>query len=349
MIKIISVIKKIMIYGSIVLVLIICWGIVCAIVDSNKKYEISGGWDGGGPQNWGWLGLEISGRATNIEWITGYNFSGNFIYGKTPISWFITDTQNYQEIEFRRESSFLKYLHNNNIEFKKLIDVPIFRIPDLFYGYQLAEGNDNWYKRTVLSVTKSDPNDVVESGITKIGLMDDYVVGENDKGWFYVYMPNDKKQFAKNTDELAVILGVSKNELLQKAVDIPDYTKYKLPFKNYTISADIRTANARGLYKINDPCETCTTSSYTSIVRFLEYYKKKKGYIYGKSMTDFFVYNIKNANCAYFGQKKDDWIKELDRLNLPQSGFTKVMSEDRLRKLRQDPWSEQLKYKEYAD
>lgn len=306
---------KIIVCGAIMLTLFGC-----------SKYEL--GWRG---DKWGYLGLKIEGigehSATAITWVTGYNFSGNFIYGKTPVIWFVTNTQTYESVGFRTESSFQEYLRKNNIEFRKLIDAPpIFRIPDLSYGYHLF-GVD--VERTILQLEKQKGNDILwESSITKIGLIDDYVIGENKKGWFYVHMPTDKKQFAKSIDELAVILGFSKDELLRKIIDVPDYGKYKLPFKGYTIKASYRQDTRYTLYN---------GESYKRAVLAIEYYRRKKGYIYGKTMTDFFIFDTKNEDCAYFGQKKDDWIRELARLNLPPGGFTKV-PEDKLRRLKQDPW-----------
>ncbi|MBI4800990.1 MAG: hypothetical protein HY796_00535 [Elusimicrobia bacterium] len=316
----ISLMDKVMLCGVVALAVFIA---VWVFIGTQKKYDLSR-W----PYTWGWIGLETGG----LKWITGYNFTERFIYGKTPVSWFILDTRSNrnQRLEFRNESSFRNHLRNNSVEFKKLIDVPIFRTPYLPFGYDLDEGDSIRYRKTVLSMGKDYGDFKSETGITKVGLMDDYFIGENDKGWFYIHMPTGKKLFAKSMDKLAVVFGVNRDELLRKIINVPDYLKYKLPFKNYTFNTRNRCDN---VYKLS----AHSKGRYNSAVLFVEYYKKRKGYIYGKSMTDFFIFHIKSADCVYFGQKKDDWLMELDRLKLPHDKFI-MLPEEVVYKMRQDPW-----------
>ncbi|MBI4802183.1 MAG: hypothetical protein HY796_06630 [Elusimicrobia bacterium] len=323
--------------------IVLCGGIILAVLISvenymrtHKKYDLHYHSD-----SCGWLRLKIG----QAKWIAGYNYTERFIYGKTPVSWFVVDTQNCKTLEFRGEKNFQDYLRSNGVKLKKLIEVPIFKIPTIPYGYKMTEGRSIRSEKTVLVLFRGETKNTGFKTIpliAKVGLMDDYVIGENDKGWFYVHMPTGKTLLTKNLDELAVVLRVTKNELSQKIIAVPDYKKYKLPFEKCAID-DAITWTGWTYQLIGD-----YPDDQKWLVRVIEYHRKKKGYIYGKSTADFFIFNIKSADCAYFGQKKEDWLKELDRLKLPHDKFT-MLPAQKVHDMEYEPWLIDLRYKEYFD
>ncbi|MBI4802299.1 MAG: hypothetical protein HY796_07220, partial [Elusimicrobia bacterium] len=305
---------------GIILIFLLVAGFIAVIhfgktAPEGKSYEI-----GGSSTPHGWMGMEIIySSAHDLAWITGFNYTDKFLYGAIPGRWFVitsTGDGRNELVLFTTEKKLKAYLAEQNVEIKKLVEVPIFKVPELSNGYYLIPVGIALYRGAVCYA----------SGIDSIGVFRNFVVGKgydnrnperDDHRWFAMDMEKEEIVFKDGLKGIASFIGVDNEALKSSIKEIPDFgheykKKYKLPFgckwgtvENYISRWDL---------------DICKAPSRHRVISFVMFYKYEQEYIFGRAWHEYFIFNEKDEKCLFY-VKKEDWLDKLKELGLLPSGF----------------------------
>ena len=295
--------------------------------------------DSGDEGEYGWSGLGIGWRYRDIDdgglvrWITGFNFDGKSVYGKTPLKWFvITSSGGWLDklLWFDKETEFNEYVAGNKVALKKLIEVPIIKLPVLPKGYYLSADLGLFGRNSYAD------------NVTIIGVFKDYIVGkgrpygepDSEARWFAVNMDKGEVVFKDSLAEVAAVFGADTEGVKARLTTIPDLhsyvVKYKLPFENANMGGGIGEVALRGYLGTS----VSEVGGDGEGIKFLVYFKFGREYAFGKTWHEYFIYNDNPKQLLYF-DKKDDWLVKLRELGETPDNFVPVYPESYYE---QPPW-----------
>lgn len=277
--------------------------------------------------------------AKSLHWVTGFNYTDKYLYGKTTVRWFVIAADEKtglldKLILFYSEGKFKNYLAERGVQVKELIEVPVFEAPELSNGYQLTE--------CYPGLRLSRGGIYYAHQVNEFGIFGDFIIGKGIKGdqqlsnpentvrWFIMDMGKEKIIFNDNLKEIAALASLKTEEInagLQKIPDLFSWNKkYPLPFKHWEWGAySLNSSSLQIIYRGPNGDDIAP-------VHFIVRHKRQNGYIFGKTRHEYFIFNTADEKTRFFdGNKEADWLAALAGLKLEPKDFESYSESDQKR------------------